>query len=83
MHSVLQFVSQRTSTNLKMRMGVLAYLCSGMKKLHNLEDRRVLKARMDADSRPRTTLSFYRYVHLADPQKTRSELYEAWTNWRC
>jgi UPF0176 protein len=79
MHSVLQFVSQRTSTNLKMRMGVLAYLCSGMKKLHNLEDRRVLKARMEADSRPRTTLSFYRYVHLADPQKTRSELYEAWT----
>ena len=75
MHSVLQFVSQRTSTNLKMRMGVLAYLCSGMKKLHNLEDRRVLKARMEADSRPRTTLSFYRYVHLADPQKTRSELY--------
>ena len=50
-----------------------------MKKLHNLEDRRVLKARMDADSRPRTTLSFYRYVHLEDPQKTRSELYEAWT----
>ncbi len=80
LHSVLQFVSQRTSTNLKMRIRVLAYLCVGMKRLHNIEDRRVLKARMDADARPRTTLSFYRYVHLEDPEKTRAELYEAWSN---
>ena len=49
-----------------------------MKRLHNMEDRKVLLERMNADPRPRTTLSFYRYVHLDDPQRTRAELYEAW-----
>ena len=49
-----------------------------MKRLHNMEDRKVLLERMKADPRPRTTLSFYRYVHLDDPQRTRAELYEAW-----
>ena len=56
----------------------LHYLCGGMKRLHNIEDRRVLLERMKADTRPRTTLSFYRYVHLEDPNRTRNELYEAW-----
>ena len=50
-----------------------------MKRLHNIEDRRVLMERMKADSRPRTTLSFYRYVHLDQPERTRAELYEAWS----
>ena len=49
-----------------------------MKRLHNLEDRRVLLERMRADARPRTTLSFYRYVYLDDPVATRNALYAAW-----
>lgn len=49
-----------------------------MKRLHNIEDRRVLLERMKTDTRPRTTLSFYRYVHLENPQSIRDELYEAW-----
>ena len=50
-----------------------------MKSLHNKEDRRVLFERMQADERPRTTMSFYRYVHLEDPESTRDELYAAWS----
>ena len=71
-------MSQRNPTNLKKHHMGLPYLCGGMKRLHNIEDRRVLLERMKADTRPRTTLSFYRYVHLEDPQRTRDELYEAW-----
>ena len=57
----------------------MTYFWGGMKRLHNIEDRRVLMERMKADSRPRTTLSFYRYVHLDQPERTRAELYEAWS----
>ena len=56
----------------------LAYLCHGMKRRHNKEDRRVLMARMEQDNVPRTTLSFYRYVHLENPALTRNQLYAAW-----
>ena len=56
----------------------LAYLCRGMKRRHNKEDRRVLMARMEQDDVPRTTLSFYRYVHLENPALTRNQLYAAW-----
>lgn len=61
-----------------LRKGV-TYLCGGMKSLHNKEDRRVLFKRMQADERPRTTMSFYRYVHLEDPKATRDQLYAAWS----
>ena len=57
----------------------MTYFWGGMKRLHNIEDRRVLMERMKADSRPRTTLIFYRYVHLDQPERTRAELYEAWS----
>lgn len=50
-----------------------------MKRLYNIEDRRVLLERMKADARPRTTLSFYRYVHLEDPKAIRGALYERWS----
>lgn len=56
----------------------LAYLCRGMKRRHNKEDRRVLMARMEQDGVPRTTLSFYRYVRLENPDQTRNQLYAAW-----
>lgn len=41
------------------------------------------RARVAADIRPRTTLSFYRYVHIADPAEMRERLYEALLKWDC
>ena len=37
-----------------------------------------LKARLKAEGFARTTLSFYRYVRLADPNALRNELYAEW-----
>ena len=37
-----------------------------------------LKVRLKAEGFPRTTLSFYRYVRLADPVALRNELYAEW-----
>ncbi|MCW5899976.1 MAG: rhodanese-related sulfurtransferase [Flavobacteriales bacterium] len=37
-----------------------------------------LRARLGSEGFPRTTLSFYRYVRLADPAALRSELYTEW-----
>ncbi len=36
-----------------------------------------------ADTRPRVTLSFYRYVQIADPEQFRLELLEAWSSLEC
>jgi UPF0176 protein len=47
------------------------------KHLHNRVNRRELKARLEASAEPRTTLSFYKYVTLDDPQAFRNELYAA------
>lgn len=35
------------------------------------------------DTRPRTTLSFYRYVAIADPEAFRMQLLSAWTRFGC
>ncbi len=37
-----------------------------------------LRARLEAEGFPRTTLSFYRYVRVADPASLRNELYAEW-----
>jgi UPF0176 protein len=37
-----------------------------------------LRARLEAEGFPRTTLSFYRYIRLADPAALRNELYAEW-----
>ena len=37
-------------------------------QLRNLLSREDLQARLDAETEPRTTLSFYRYAHISDPQ---------------
>ena len=50
-----------------------------MKRLHNIEDRRVLLERMKEDNRLRTTMSFYRYVLLEDPKAVRDALYAEWS----
>ena len=43
--------------------------------LHNRINNEELKQRMLAETEPRTTVSFYRYFHIADPQAFRDELF--------
>jgi UPF0176 protein len=48
-----------------------------MKKasLHNRVDREILKKQLLESKEPRTTISFYKYHHIADPKVFRDELY--------
>lgn len=48
--------------------------------LHNKYDRDTLQKLLDEDSRPRTTISFYRYVVLENVEELRDELYEEWNS---
>jgi UPF0176 protein len=50
-----------------------------MTKLHNTEDKRILRQRMLADSTPRTTVSFYKYHQIENPQVFRDELFARWS----
>lgn len=47
-----------------------------MPVLHNRISNEELKARMLAETEPRTTVSFYKYFPIADPQAFRDELYK-------
>lgn len=51
-----------------------------MASLHNRISRRELKARIQSDPTPRTTISFYKYIHLEDPQAFRDQLYRDFSN---
>lgn len=51
-----------------------------MKKLYNTEDKRVLRQRMLADNTPRTTVSFYKYHQIEDPQGFRDTLFARWND---
>ena len=46
------------------------------KELRNTTSQAELKKRLAAETEPRTTLSFYKYHPIDDPQKFRDELYE-------
>lgn len=46
--------------------------------LANKIDKRILKERIKNDPTPRTTLSFYRYVIIKDPQSLRDQLFREW-----
>lgn len=46
--------------------------------LRNIVNREELKKRMDADIRPYTTLSFYRYYPIPNPQAFRNDLFMHW-----
>ncbi|HRP56308.1 MAG TPA: hypothetical protein PLH26_09655, partial [Agriterribacter sp.] len=48
-----------------------------MAVLHNRVSHRELKQRVLQETEPRTTLSFYRYFTVNDPQQFRDELYKA------
>ncbi|MEM1318783.1 MAG: rhodanese-related sulfurtransferase [Bacteroidota bacterium] len=45
------------------------------KKLYNKIDREVLKQQLAESKEARTTLSFYQYAHIEDPNRFRDELY--------
>lgn len=49
-----------------------------MSPLHNRINRELLRQKIKEDPTSRTTLSFYRYVKIAEPEKMRDELYRAW-----
>ncbi|MBL7811351.1 MAG: rhodanese-related sulfurtransferase [Bacteroidetes bacterium] len=46
--------------------------------LHNRVNREELKRRMEADNRPYTTISFYKYYSIPDVPGFRDELYRLW-----
>lgn len=48
-----------------------------MPVLHNRISKEELKQRMLAETEPRTTVSFYNYCHITDPQQYRDELWKA------
>ncbi len=50
-----------------------------MTKLYNTEDKRLLRQRMLADSTPRTTVSFYKYNQIENPQGFRDDLFARWS----
>ncbi len=47
-----------------------------MAVLHNRVSQKELKERLYSEKTPRITISFYRYVSIADPQQFRDELYK-------
>lgn len=48
------------------------------KPLYNIIDRKLATRKVEEEKKPRTTLSFYRYVRLENPAVLRNELYEEW-----
>src|SRR6266496_3477437 len=48
-----------------------------MAALHNRISRRELKERIQKDPTPRTTISFYCYFEIEDPQQFRNALYRS------
>ena len=47
-----------------------------MAALHNRVSQKELKEKLYKETEPRTTLSFYRYIHLSDPLAFRDDLYK-------
>ena len=49
-----------------------------MAVLHNPENRELLRKQLMEETFHRVTLSFYRYVQIADPSAFRDQLYREW-----
>lgn len=47
-------------------------------ELRNLRSPEELRRHLEAETEPRTTLSFYRYAHIDDPRAFRDECYATW-----
>lgn len=54
-----------------------------MTLLSNRTDKNVLKQRLKEENITRKTISFYHYVHIAEPEKLRDELYKVWSGLNC
>ena len=52
-------------------------------KERDLRSRAQKRADAAADKRPRTTVSFYRYVKVADPEEFRNRLLDKWGSLDC
>lgn len=50
-----------------------------MKKLYNTVDKRVLRERIAQSTEPRTTVSFYQYANIENPQDFRDALFLKWS----
>jgi len=61
----------------------LSFHCPRIMFLFNRVNKEELKARIQADPTPRTTLSFYRYVRIHDTQATRNDLFARWSALGC
>ena len=54
-----------------------------IKFLHNIYDRETLEKKVAAEDFERVTISFYRYVHISEPEALRSQLYREWAEFNC
>ncbi len=52
-------------------------------QIKDLRSREQKRADAAADTRPRTTVSFYRYVKVADPEEFRQRLFDKWSQFDC
>ncbi|MDX1479694.1 MAG: rhodanese-related sulfurtransferase [Saprospiraceae bacterium] len=50
----------------------------GKKRRYNLVNHEILKQQMEESAQTRTTLSFYRYMPIAQPEGYRDQMYDAW-----
>lgn len=51
------------------------------KRLYNIINGEELRKKLEEDNTPRTTLSFYQYLKISEPQKYRDEMYERLDQW--
>lgn len=54
-----------------------------MALLVNRVDKNILKQRLKEETIARKTISFYRYVNIAEPQALRDELFKMWSELNC
>ncbi len=54
-----------------------------MGALHNRVNKQELKQRLREEKFNRITISFYRYIHISQPQQLRDELYRKWSDLNC
>src|SRR5689334_17380239 len=64
-------------------MRQICYLCIKRPEtismfLHNRVNKKELRKKVAEETFKRVTVSFYRYVHISDPQKLRDELFAYW-----
>ncbi len=65
-----------------MKKAIFAFKKAAM-HLYNRKNREVLKKQLMEENFSRTTLSFYRYVRIEDPENLRNELFREWTGLNC